>query len=131
MSAINRFATSLWKDDTSTPFQRSLFKIGCGFGVFCLIGFIGNIVNPPPPPTPLTAEQQAKIDDYLAEERNYYKVQTKCGPDASGFLCDMNLNDLAKLEVKHARWTIARRQKFGKDYDVEAQWIVARAPKLY
>jgi hypothetical protein len=75
----------------------------------------------------ITADGRAKIAAYNAEENNYWAVQAKCGPDASGFACDHTLNDLAKLEVKHARWTIARNHKLGADYDPEAQWIIAHA----
>jgi hypothetical protein len=92
-----------------------------------LVGFIValGVVLPKRAPEIITPEGQAKIAAYKAEEDNYYKVQARCGPDASGSSCDKTLNDLATLEVKHARWTIARNKKFGETYDVEAQWIVA------
>jgi hypothetical protein len=119
------------KENEMSDFQFCLSALGVIFGILVVVAAIINIVHPPLPPPPLSAENQAKIDQYVAEEHEYYAAQAKCGPSASGFACDKNLETLARLEVKHARWTIARYQKFGKDYDVEAQWIVAHAPKLY
>jgi hypothetical protein len=75
-----------------------------------ILGSVGNIYEhyyptPAKPPAPVSAADQAKIAQYRAEEKKYWAVHTHCGPQASGFLCDKNLNELAKLEVKHARWT--------------------------
>lgn len=105
-----------------TFFKNPMVQIG---GCF-IVGLL--VFRSPPPPTVITAEGRAKIAAYKAEEDNYWAVQAKCGPNASGFACDKTLNDLAELEVKHARWTIARDRKFG-DFDLEAQWILANKDK--
>jgi hypothetical protein len=127
MNAINRFAAALQRD--TGPSRRGLLS-AVGWGLAAMV-VVGSLLPKPPPPPPLSPENQAKIDQYVAEEHEYYAAQAKCGPSASGFACDKNLEQLARLEVKHARWTIARNRKFGKDYDVEAQWIVEHAPNLY
>ena len=88
-------------------------------GAFMLAFAIFKPAAPPPPP--LSAADQAKIAKYRAEEKEYWAVQAKCGPDASGFACDKTLNDLATLEVRHARWTLAK--KFPQ-IDPEAAWII-------
>jgi hypothetical protein len=76
----------------------------------------------------VTAEGRAKIAAYQAEESVYWRVMRTCDPDAplGGMLCDHTMDELARLQVKHSRWTIARDRKFG-DYDLEAQWILAHA----
>ena len=94
-----------------------------------VVGWSALVGHRPTTEEVITAEGRAKIAAYNSEESNYWAVQARCGPDGSGFACDHTLNDLARLEVKHARWTIARNRKFG-DYDLEAQWIVAHAGDL-
>jgi hypothetical protein len=93
--------------------------------LFAFMVILGAVM-PPKAAENITPEGRAKIAAYKAQEAHYWDVQQHCGPDASGFMCKYNINELAELEVKHARWTIARNRKFG-DYDLEAQWIVAHA----
>ena len=87
---------------TSPQFKTIMMEVGA----FMLAFAIFKPAAPPPPP--LSAADQAKIAKYRAEEKEYWAVKAMCGPDASGFTCDKTLNDLAKLEIRHAHWTMIK-----------------------
>jgi hypothetical protein len=94
-------------------------------GAFMLAFAIFKPAAPPPPP--LSAADQAKIAKYRVEEKEYWAVQAKWGPDASGFACDKTLNDIATLEVRHAHWTMIKKhpELYSAEKQAEARMIFA------